>query len=257
MDEGSSYYSVPPVSNYTYNPPPPPPPPPPDHPYIGKPPAFPVVRLRGLPFRCTEGDIADFLNGLDVVDVVLVHKGGKFTGEAYCVLGYPHQVNSALQRNRQNMGKRYVEVFKSEKKEYYRAVANEFSDARRVSVPKARSSEVGRDFTRSGSILRARSSEVGKDLEEHTGVLRLRGLPFSATKEDIIKFFEDFSLSENSIHLTANSAGKATGEAFVEFSNVEDSTAAMAKDMMTIGSRYIELFPSSREELEEAVSRGR
>ncbi|XP_019155557.1 PREDICTED: heterogeneous nuclear ribonucleoprotein H-like [Ipomoea nil] len=254
MDEGSSFYSVPPVSNYIYNPPPPPPP---DNPYIGKPPAFPVVRLRGLPFGCTEGEIADFLHGLDVVDVLLVHKGGKFTGEAYCVLGYPLQVDFALQRNRQNMGKRYVEVFKSEKKEYYRAVANELSDARSVSVPKARSSEDGRGFTRSGSIPRARSSEDGKDLEEHTGVLRLRGLPFSASKEDIIKFFEDFSLSENSIHLTANSAGRATGEAFVEFSDAEDSKAAMANDRMTIGSRYIELFPSSREELEEAVSRGR
>jgi heterogeneous nuclear ribonucleoprotein F/H len=43
----------------------------------------------------------------------------------------------------------------------------------------------------------------------------------------------------------------------VEFANAEDSKAAMAKDRMTLGSRYIELFPSSIEELDEAVSRGR
>ncbi|XP_031110646.1 heterogeneous nuclear ribonucleoprotein F-like [Ipomoea triloba] len=236
MDQGSSYYSIPPGSSYVYNPAPPAPA---EYSYIGQPPPFPVVRLRGLPFDCTEGEIADFLHGLDVVDVLLVHKGGRFTGEAYCVLGYPLQVDFALQRNRQNIGRRYVEVFRSKKQEYYRAIANEQSDGCSNSVP------------------RARSSEDGKDLAEHTGVLRLRGLPFSASKEDIIEFFKKFSLPEDSINIIANSEGRPTGDAFVEFADAEDSRAAMAKDRMTIGTRYIELFPSSHEELEETVSKGR
>ncbi|XP_019164218.1 PREDICTED: heterogeneous nuclear ribonucleoprotein F-like isoform X1 [Ipomoea nil] len=242
MDQGPSYYSTPPGPTYMYNPPPPlppPPAPPTDFSYIGQPPPFPVVRLRGLPFGCTEGEIVEFLHGLDVVDVLLVHKGGKFTGEAYCVLGYPLQVDFALQRNRQNIGRRYVEVFRSKKQEYYRAIANELSDSR------------------GGSTARARSSEDGKDLAEHTGVLRLRGLPFSAKKEDIVDFFKDSVLAENSIHITAHSEGRPTGEAFVEFANAEDSRAAMAKDRMKIGNRYIELFPSSHEELEEATSKCR
>ncbi|XP_055834092.1 uncharacterized protein LOC129902741 [Solanum dulcamara] len=237
MDQGSSYYATPPGSSYMYNPPPPPPPP--SYSYHGQPPPFPVVRLRGLPFDCSETEIADFLHGLDVIDVLLVHKGGRFTGEAYCVLGYPLQVDFALQRNRQNIGRRYVEVFRSKKEEYYKAIANEVFDSRGGSVP------------------RARSSDESKDLAEHTGVLWLRGLPFSASKEDIIDFFKDFELPEKSIHITATFEGRPTGEAFVEFANADDSRAAMAKDRMTIGNRYIELFASSSEELEEAVSRGR
>ncbi|KAK3205273.1 hypothetical protein Dsin_019319 [Dipteronia sinensis] len=235
IDQGPSFYGTPPGPSFMYNPPP--------YGYVNQPPPFPVVRLRGLPFDCTEIDVAEFLHGLDIVDVLFVHKSGKFTGEAFCVLGYPLQVDFALQKNRQNMGRRYVEVFRSKRQEYYKAIANEVLDAHGGSPRK--------------SISRAKSHDEGKDSAEHTGVLRLRGLPFSAGKDDIMDFFKDFVLSEESIHITMNSEGRPTGEAFVEFANAEDSKAAMSKDRMTLGSRYIELFPSSHEEMDEAVLRGR
>ncbi|XP_031272033.1 heterogeneous nuclear ribonucleoprotein F [Pistacia vera] len=235
IDQGPPFYGSSPSSSFMYNPPP--------YGYVNQPPPFPVVRLRGLPFDCTEADVAEFFHGLDIVDVLFVHKSSKFTGEAFCVLGYPLQVDFALQKNRQNMGRRYVEVFRSKRQEYYKAIANEVSDAHGGSPRR--------------NIPRAKSHDEGKDSAEHTGVLRLRGLPFSAGKDDIMDFFKDFVLSEDSIHLTMNSDGRPTGEAFVEFANAEDSKAAMAKDRMTLGSRYIELFPSSQEEMDEAVSRGR
>uniref|UniRef100_A0A6N2L1Y7 RRM domain-containing protein n=2 Tax=Salix TaxID=40685 RepID=A0A6N2L1Y7_SALVM len=235
VDKGPSFYANSPGSSFMYNAPP--------NGYVSQPPPqFPVVRLRGLPFDCTETDVAEFFHGLDIVDVLFVHKGGKFSGEAFCVLGYPLQVDFALQKNRQNMGRRYVEVFRSKRQDYYKTIANEMSES--CGSPRR-------------NIPRAKSYDEGKDSAEHTGVLRLRGLPFSAGKDDIMEFFKDFVLSEDSIHITMNSEGRPTGEAFVEFANAEDSKAAMAKDRMTLGSRYIELFPSSVEELDEAVSRGR
>lgn len=85
----------------------------------------------------------------------------------------------------------------------------------------------------------------------------MRGLPFSAGKDDIMEFFKDFTISEESIHITFNFDGRPTGEAFVEFSNPEDAKSALAKDRMTLGSRYIELFPSSNEELGDAIAKGR
>lgn len=88
-------------------------------------------------------------------------------------------------------------------------------------------------------------------------MLRLRGLPFSASKDDIMEFFKDFGLPEDSIHIIMNSEGRPSGEAYAEFESAEDSKAAMIKDRMTLGSRYIELFPSSHGEMEEAISRGR
>ncbi|CAA2979000.1 heterogeneous nuclear ribonucleo F [Olea europaea subsp. europaea] len=154
-----------------------------------------------------EAEIADFFHGLDIVDVLFVHKGGKFPGAAYCVLGYPLQIDFALQRNRLNIGRIYVEVFLSRKDEYYKAIANEVFDA-----------------------------QAGKD--------------------DIIDFFKNFTLSEDSIHITHNYEGKPTGAAFVEFASVDDTKAALSKDSMTLVSRYIELFPSLLDEMNEAVSRG-
>ncbi|OAY48519.1 heterogeneous nuclear ribonucleoprotein F isoform X2 [Manihot esculenta] len=235
VDQVPSFYGTSPGSSFMYNPPP--------YGYVAQPPPFPVVRLRGLPFDCTETDVAEFFHGLDIVDVLFVHKGGKFTGEAFCVLGYPLQVDFALQKNRQNMGRRYVEVFRSKRHDYYKAIANEVSDARGGSPRR--------------NAGRTKSLDEGKDPAEYTGVLRLRGLPFSAGKDDVMEFFKDFVLSEDSIHITMNSEGRPTGEAFVDFASAEDSKAAMTKDRMTLGSRYIELFPSSVEELEEAVTRGR
>ncbi|KAH9605814.1 hypothetical protein KSS87_020408 [Heliosperma pusillum] len=243
-DHASSYYGsspaygaygASPASSYTYNPPP-------YSGHAGQVPPFPVVRLRGLPFDCTEADISDFFRGLDIVDILLVHKGGRFSGEAFCVLSYPTQVDFALQRNKQNIGRRYVEVFRSKKHEYYKAISYEVSDGQSGSP--RRSS-------------RARSYDEGKDLLEHTGILRLRGLPFSAKKQDIKTFFKDFDLADDVIHITFNSAGRPSGDAFVKFASPEDSKAAMVKDKMTLGSRYIELFPAPQEEMDEAISAGR
>ncbi|XP_038724449.1 G-rich sequence factor 1-like isoform X2 [Tripterygium wilfordii] len=235
INQGPSFFGASPGPSFMYNPPP--------YGYVSQPPPFPVVRLHGLPFDCTEADVFDFFHGLDIVDILFVRKGGKFTGEAFCVLGYPMQVEFALQKNRHNMGRRYVEVFRSKRQEYYKAIANEVSDPRGSSPRRSRS--------------RARSYDEGKESAEHTGVLRLRGLPFSAGKDEIVEFFKDFMLSEDSIHFTMNKEGRPTGEAFVEFANAEDSKAAMAKDRMTLGSRYIELFPSSVEDMDASVSRGR
>ncbi|CAH8334501.1 unnamed protein product [Eruca vesicaria subsp. sativa] len=231
--------------------------------YATPPPVFPVVRLRGLPFDCAELDVVEFFRGLDVVDVLFVHKNNKVTGEAFCVLGVPLQVDFALHKNRQNMGRRYVEVFRSTKQEYYKAIANEVAESRvHGTVTGGGGDGGGGGGGRGGHsprrhVQRARSSDDGKENAEHTGILRLRGLPFSAGKEDILDFFKDFDLSEDSVHVTVNGEGRPTGDAFVEFRGGEESRAAMVKDRKMLGSRYIELFPSSVEELEDALSRGR
>lgn len=85
----------------------------------------------------------------------------------------------------------------------------------------------------------------------------MRGLPFSAGKDDILDFFKDFSVSESSIHITLNYDGRPTGEAYVEFAGSQESEAAMGKDRKMLGSRYIELFPSTRQELNESLAKGR
>lgn len=95
----------------------------------------------------------------------------------------------------------------------------------------------------------------GIQVGEHTGFLRMRGLPFSAAKEDIYDFFGDYNPILDSIVLTYRSDGRATGEAYVEFSSPDDSKRAMELHRKSMGSRYIELFLSNREEHGRAISR--
>ncbi|KAJ7529828.1 hypothetical protein O6H91_15G068400 [Diphasiastrum complanatum] len=211
--------------------------------YLGQPKPFPVVRLRGLPFNCSEADVFEFFAGLDVVDVLLVRKHGRFSGEAFVVFGAPVQVDFALKKNRQNMGRRYVEIFRSKKLEYYHAVAADVEDANLEDRPP--------------SPTRHSRKSPDKDNLEHTGVLKLRGLPFSTSKHDIIDFFRNYDLKDENIHIVTHSDGRATGEAYVEFASPSDSKAAMNKDKMTLGSRYVELFPSSLEEATKAASKYR
>ncbi|TVU20134.1 hypothetical protein EJB05_36327, partial [Eragrostis curvula] len=194
--------------------------------------SFPCVRLRGLPFDCNEIDICKFFVGLDIVDCLLVHKNGRFTGEAFVVFPAAMQAEFALHRNRQNMGRRYVEVFRCKKQEYYNAIASEvnqggfFDSEYRHSPPPPRPKKPAED----------------KSSMEYTEVLKLRGLPYSATVEDIIKFFVEYELTEENVHIGYRPDGKATGEAFVEFPTAEVAKTAMCKDKMTIGTRNRQLM---------------
>lgn len=206
---------------------------------------FPVVRLRGLPFDCSENEIVKFFMGLDIIDVFLVAKGGRFSGEAFVVFASPSHVEFALQRDRQNMGRRYVEVFRCKKQDYYHAVAAEMHF------------ESSYDDYQTASPPPRPKRSLDKDKLEYTEVLKLRGLPYSVKKSEIIRFFGDFNLTEDKVHIGYRHDGKATGEAYVVFSSAEEAKKAMCRDNKLIGTRYIELFPSTPEEARRAESRSR
>lgn len=209
--------------------------------------SFPVVRLRGLPFNCDDLDVYKFFSGLDVVDCLLVNKNGRFSGEAFAVFSSPMQCEHALQRDRQNMGRRYIEVFRCKKQDYYNAIAAEvnyggsFDNEKRQASPPER----------------PKKASENKEHMEYTEILKLRGLPYSVAKSEIAEFFEEFEVTEDNVHIALRSDGKPTGEAYVEFSSEEVAKKAMCKDKETIGSRYVELFPSTPEEARRAESRFR
>jgi RNA recognition motif. (a.k.a. RRM, RBD, or RNP domain) len=75
-----------------------------------------IVRLRGLPWTCVEQDIVDFFVGIPIVPKgihFVKNAHGKATGEAFVQLHVIESVQHALQRHKQMMGRRYIEVFKS------------------------------------------------------------------------------------------------------------------------------------------------
>ena len=123
------------------------------------------------------------------------------------------------------------------------------------------SSSGGRSGRGSGDSIRpkgaGRGSSRGGGIQvgEHTGFLRMRGLPFTATKGEIYEFFEKYEPVQDSICLTYRSDGRATGEGYIAFAKPDDAKEAMALHRNTMGSRYIELFISNKEEHGRAHTR--
>lgn len=83
-------------------------------------------------------------------------------------------------------------------------------------------------------------------------MIRLRGLPYSATAADVLGFLKGVNVEngEKSIYFSAGSYGRSTGEVFVEVRSPEDLNVAMKYDREHMGGRYIEIFRSSRAQLE-------
>ena len=62
----------------------------------------------------------------ECVDVLLVTRAGRPSGEAFVVLGGgPAALLSAVARDKRYLGRRYIEVFAARRAEYYRAVSAE------------------------------------------------------------------------------------------------------------------------------------
>ena len=90
---------------------------------------------------------------------MVLSREGRASGEAYIELENADDLERAMKKHHQNMGPRYIELFKSSRSEMEWTLKSQ---------------------SRGGS-----SSESGTD-----GVVRLRGLPFGCTKEDIAQFFD-------------------------------------------------------------------
>jgi len=294
---------------------------------------FPCARLRGLPFEASIQDVLVFFHGLLVLDVVVSsrHDGsGRGVGEAFVIFS-PVDFQIALQHNRQNMGRRYIEVFPAKRADYYSAICAQYHVPGNLNTatpagdnPTHASSTVwtekgptqatvmmqhlhlnhqqhhplhptpyyphqqqhhpinrhgGRHnhdgrfgrVSRGGRFNNYRSSQQlqwqnqggatpvlnanqgssnATTIErEHTGYLRMRGLPFAATKENVVEFFKDFPPDLDSIIFSYRADGRSTGEAYVQFTTAEEAKSAMQslnRNMM--GTRYIELFVSSKDE---------
>ncbi|XP_012496564.1 PREDICTED: heterogeneous nuclear ribonucleoprotein F-like [Propithecus coquereli] len=180
-----------------------------------------VVKLRGLPWSCSVEDVQNFLRDCTIRDETAgVHfiytREGRQSGQAFVEFGSEDDVKMALKKDRECMGHRYIEVFKSHRTEMEWVLKH--------------------------------SGPHGAD-GANDGFVRLRGLPYGCTKEEIVQFFSGLEIVPNGITLPVDSEGKITGEAFVQFASQELAEKALGKHKERIGHRYIEVFKSSQEEV--------
>uniref|UniRef100_A0A1B6D4H1 RRM domain-containing protein n=1 Tax=Clastoptera arizonana TaxID=38151 RepID=A0A1B6D4H1_9HEMI len=95
------------------------------------------------------------------------------------------------------------------------------------------------------------------DHEDEGFVVKMRGLPWSTTVEEIIKFFDKCNIKNGKagVQMTMSREGRPSGEAYVEMETEEDVEQALKKDREHMGHRYIEVFRAKRSEMEWVVKR--
>ncbi|XP_060927645.1 G-rich sequence factor 1 [Limanda limanda] len=177
-----------------------------------------IVQVKGVPWACTAQDLLHFFSdcrirdGLKGIHLTL-DKLGRSSGRAFIELEHEEDVNKALEKHRQYMGPRYVEVSE---------VTNSDAEAilnKAVTAP------------------------------AESWVVKLRGLPFSCCQDDIAHFFSGLDIAQNGVTVVTDHRGRNSGEAFVQFVSQEAADGALKRDRDSIGNRYIEVFPSSTEEI--------
>ncbi|KAM8937409.1 G-rich sequence factor 1 [Lycaon pictus] len=183
-----------------------------------------LIRAQGLPWSCTIEDVVNFFsdcrirNGENGIHFLL-NRDGKRRGDALIEMESEQDVQKALEKHRMYMGQRYVEVYE---------INNEDVDALMKS-------------------LQVKSSPVVND-----GVVRLRGLPYSCNEKDIVDFFAGLNIVDITFVMDYRGRRK-TGEAYVQFEEPEMANQALLKHREEIGNRYIEIFPSRRNEVRTHV----
>jgi RNA recognition motif-containing protein len=190
-----------------------------------------IVRLRGLPWQATNQDIFEFFKGLKILGgeegIFNVQTStGRATGEAYVQFETAEDCAEALKKDREKISWRYIEVFQATEEEREKA--------------------------------RLRSKPAGQwngPVSQASSVIRLRGLPFSATDEQIRSFFEPLEIV--GVHILMDHLGRPSGEGFVEFPSEELQRRAMSEyNKKYMASRYLEIFRSDVGELSAMMSRG-
>uniref|UniRef100_A0A2K6K0W2 RRM domain-containing protein n=1 Tax=Rhinopithecus bieti TaxID=61621 RepID=A0A2K6K0W2_RHIBE len=180
-----------------------------------------VVKVRGLPWSCSADEVQRFFsdckiqNGAQGIHFIYTREG-RPSGEAFVELETEDEVKLTLKKDRETMGHRYVEVFKSNNVEMDWVLKHTGPN----------------------------SPDTAND-----GFVRLRGLPFGCSKEEIVQFFSGLEIVPNGITLPVDLQGRSTGEAFVQFASQEIAEKALKKHKERIGHGYIEIFKSSRAEV--------
>ncbi|XP_041708077.1 epithelial splicing regulatory protein 1 isoform X2 [Coregonus clupeaformis] len=196
-----------------------------------------VIRARGLPWQSSDQDIARFFRGLNIAKggaALCLNAQGRRNGEALVRFVSEEHRDMALQRHKHHMGNRYIEVYKA----------------------------TGEDFLK---IAGGTSSEVALFLSrEDQVIVRMRGLPFTATPDQVLAFFSQgegpkevcpVSGDKDGILFVRFPDGRPTGDAFVLFASEEHAQCALRKHKDILGKRYIELFKSTAAEVQQVLNR--
>jgi len=95
------------------------------------------------------------------------------------------------------------------------------------------------------------------NIDDDGCVVKVRGLPWSTTEEDIVKFFSECQIKngKKGVQMTLSREGRPSGEAYIEMESPMDVELACKRDRDYMGHRYIEVFKANKSEMDWVVQR--
>jgi len=228
-----------------------------------------IIRMRGLPYDCTAKQVIEFFNTgedpCEVLDddggVLFVKKpDGRATGDAFVLFKEEGEGEKALQKHKEIIGSRYIELFRSTTAEVQQVL-------NRSTEPAAKGGVVGGSSAPLiPSLPPAPMAVIPQQLitaGTRKDCIRLRGLPYEAQVEHILEFLGDHAknIVYQGVHMVFNAQGQPSGEAFIQMDSEASSFSAANNRhhrYMVFGKkqRYIEVFQCSGEDMSLVLTGG-
>ncbi|XP_039592407.1 RNA binding motif protein 12Bb [Polypterus senegalus] len=232
-----------------------------------------VIRLRGLRLEAGSEDIRTFFTGLKIPDGgvhiiggplgeafitfstdedarrAMTRSGGSIKGSSVnLLLSSKAEMQNTLQMSRKRMepSRREVaiEKFRERRSDLSDMTAsfaeNLVAEVRRMSRTHMSGSAAQHDYLPPSQSHIAKSSVSNPG---SSGYLYLYGMPFSATEDDVRKFFGDLYVDE--VILFKNAQGRNKGSGIVRFVSESDAYRGLEFDKKYIGSRFVNVKLSS------------
>uniref|UniRef100_M3Y6G1 Epithelial splicing regulatory protein 2 n=1 Tax=Mustela putorius furo TaxID=9669 RepID=M3Y6G1_MUSPF len=252
-----------------------------------------VVRARGLPWQSSDQDVARFFKGLNIARggvALCLNAQGRRNGEALIRFVDSEQRDLALQRHKHHMGVRYIEVYKATGEEFVKIAGGTSLEVARflsredqlaqaalrrhkgilgkryIELFRSTAAEVQQVLNRYASspllpTLTAPLLPIPFPLAAGTGrdCVRLRGLPYTATIEDILSFLGEAAadIRPHGVHMVLNQQGRPSGDAFIQMTSAERAlAAAQGCHKKVMKERYVEVVPCSTEEMSRVLMGG-
>ncbi|XP_023222712.1 uncharacterized protein LOC111624150 [Centruroides sculpturatus] len=182
------------------------------------------ILLKGLPYQCKEEAIINFFDGLSILDVFIEYdRSGRAIGTGFVEFGSYEDFQAAMNMNRRTIGHRYIELSVASKEM--------MNEARKNAGNNMRSSLSSGDSS-AKELLPLNSPP--NDGSSPSCVL-MQGLPYDVTDRDIADFFAEVGVVPRAIHIMLGPNGMPYGDAFAEFSSVQEFERAIKKNGQFMG----------------------
>jgi len=229
-----------------------------------------IIRMRGLPYDCSAKQVIDFFNtgedACEVLDddhgVLFVKKpDGRATGDAFVLFKEEGDGEKALQKHKEIIGSRYIELFRSTTAEVQQVLNRSTEPATKSGVVGGTSAPLLPSLPPVPPMAVIPQQLITAGTRKDC--IRLRGLPYEAQVEHILEFLGDHAknIVYQGVHMVFNAQGQPSGEAFIQMDS-EPSSFAAANNRhhryMVFGKkqRYIEVFQCSGEDMSLVLTGG-